>query len=131
MPPDYVRVILKVFGPSLKRVTFDRCKKINLMDLIPCHQLESLHILGGSSLDEGNENEITRLSPNKLLPKLTSFESCICLGLWTLWLEGKSELTSVILKCCHNGTKVIQYFPFFFVYQVTFYIFVFNRLAST
>ena len=106
--PEHVRVILKAFASSLKQVTFKSCQNINLMDLMPCTQLEGLCILESSSLEE------TKAEPDGLsfsfLPHLKSFESNICLGLWSLWLEGKHELTRIILECCHIGTKVILHF---------------------
>jgi len=106
MSPDYVRVILNAFAPSLKSVTFNSCQDINAMDLIPCYQLETLRILKSSSLAEINIDP-GRLSPSSFLPHLKSFESAICLDRWTLWLEGKPELTHVVLDCCHIGTSVI------------------------
>lgn len=106
MLPEHVRVILKTFASSLKQVTFKSCQNINLVDLMPCTQLESLCILESSSL-KGTKVEPDGLSPSAFLPHLKSFESNICLGLWSLLLEGKHELTHIILECCHIGTKVI------------------------
>jgi len=98
---------LKVFATSLKRVTFKSCQNIDLMDLVDCRNLETLHILGSySALVEMKKSD--RLSFSSLLPHLKSFKSDICLGLWTLWLEGKSELTHLVVNCGHIGTKVIS-----------------------
>lgn len=108
MPPNYVKVILNAFAPTLKHLTFKSCDGINLMDLIHCRQLETLFILncrGSSSLAE-TKVEPSRLNPSSFLPHLKSVKSDICLGLWSSLLEGKSELTHVVLNCFHNGTKV-------------------------
>jgi len=108
MPPNYVKVILNAFAPTLKHLTFKSCDGINLMDLIHCRQLESLFILNcrvSSSLAE-TKVEPSRLNPSSFLPHLKSVKSDICLGLWSSLLEGKSELTHVFLNCFHNGTKV-------------------------
>lgn len=113
MSPEYVKVILEAFAPSLKRATFNSCKNINLLDLLPCSQLESLRILKSSSLADIKVESDGRLSPKAILPHLKFFESEICLNLWTLWLEAKSELTHVVLNCCNNDTQVILDFSKF------------------
>ena len=121
MPPNYVKVILNAFAPTLKYLTFKSCDGIDLMDLEPCCQLESLiisssHRLTTSSLAESKVDP-SRLSPELFLPALKSVESDVCLDRWTLWLEGKPELENVLLNCCHNGTKVkfITFILFFYV----------------
>ena len=110
MPPNYVKVILNAFAPTLKKLTFNTCNGINLMDLEPCCQLEILRISSSRlTISDQAESKVdpSRLSPELFLPALKSFESDICLDRWTLWLEGKSELTHVVLDCCHIGTSVI------------------------
>ena len=87
MSPEYVKVILRAFSGTLKRVTFTSCKNINLVDLIPCTQLENLRVLKSSSLAD-IKVEPSLLSPDSFLPHLKSFESRICdLTPWTSWLE--------------------------------------------
>ncbi len=109
--PEYAKVILKTFASSLKRVTFSSCDQINLMDLLPCRQLESLSILKYSTLEKSTA-ESASLSPSSFLPHLKLYKSEICLGLRSLWLEGKSELTHVALNCWHTGANVIEFIYF-------------------
>jgi len=106
MSPEYVRVILEAFAPSLMSVSFNSCENINLMDLLPCTQLESLVIFEPSSL-VATKVDPSRLSSCSFLPNLNYLESHICLGLLTSWLETKSEMTGIVLSCCHIGTEVI------------------------
>ncbi len=105
--PEYVKTLLKSFAPSLKSVTFNSCKNINWMDLLPCTKLESLVIFESSSL-VSTKIDPSRLPPDSFLPNLNHLESHICLGLLTLWLETKSEMTAIVLNCCHIGTEVID-----------------------
>jgi len=116
---EYIKVVLNYFAPSLKRVTFVSCKNINLIDLIDCTQLESLAILKESSLERICV-DFDRLSPSSFFPRLQSFESDICLEIATFFLEGKSELSHVVINCFHhhgpNGviTKITIFAKIFF-----------------
>lgn len=109
MSPKYVKAILQVFAPTLKHVTFNSCKNIDILDLIPCVQLKTLRILKSSSLAV-TKMDPGRLSSSSFLPNLKSIESDICLDCCTLLLEGKSELVHVVLNCWHNGTEVFTHF---------------------
>ena len=100
-----VKSILSVFGPHLKHLTLESCKEINLQDLMPCLQLETLCLQMKSTLDLEESDPISE--PESFLPQLKSLESDICLGALSHLFEEKPDLTRVVLNCYHVGIKVI------------------------
>jgi len=99
-------VILKAFGPKLKRLSFHHIAyDFDLADLMPCVKLETLLIKDVTTFDE--DEPPVKLDANQFLPKLKSLESEVCLGPhWMRLFEQKPGLTHVALCCCHVGTKV-------------------------
>lgn len=103
--PDYVQVILKVVGPKLKHLSIKHFGfDVDLADLMPCVELESLLIKDITTFRK--KEPAVKLDANLFLPKLKSLESEVCLGThWTRLFEQKPGLTRVALCCCHVGTK--------------------------
>ena len=86
---------------SIKHFGFD----VDLADLMPCVELESLLIKDITTFDK--DKPPVKLDANQFLPKLKSLESEVCLGPhWMRLFEQKHGLTHVALCCCHVGTKV-------------------------
>ncbi len=105
--PEFVRLILEMFGPSLQHLKFVLCDDVDLLNLLPCTRLKSLLIMASSSttsLAKGIPS--LKLRANEFLPKLEIIETDCCLGHWSRLFEENSGLTSVSLTCCHIGTSV-------------------------
>ncbi len=101
----YVKVVLKAFGPNLKKLSLARIKNLSLEDLVPCDELEDLHIFIDCHVDCSGVDFM--LEKDSFLPKLKKLKTMSCLGHWSRLLEVKSEtLTDIELHCCHIGTKV-------------------------
>lgn len=103
---------MKVFGKGLQQLTFDCCRDINLEDLLPYHQLESLRILSpfDSSISSPSSKTVV-LASKEYFPHLKSLESQICLGsIWSRVFEEKSTLTIVSVSCLLIGTEVCIFF---------------------
>jgi len=109
---EYTRVVLKVFAPNVKNLTFKHCEEVDLADVVACTKLESLQLISLTGRYGRNT-----LSPRKVdqeswnshsfLPQLKSIQSDICLGQWASLLEKKPTLTRIVLNCCHFGILVI------------------------
>ncbi len=104
--PEYVKPILKVFGPGLENLKAKFCSFFPMAYLLSCPKLRSLSILFGFSRDDMKEYERSNVNPVTFLPQLESFETNFCIGPWSTLIEQKSTLTRLILDCCHIGTGV-------------------------
>jgi len=108
--PKFVKIVLDIFGPNVKKLVMKHCANIDMAYLGSCcTKLEQLafdscsFIMDGSKASSGH-------TPETFLPKLTHFESrCCCLGVWGDVIEKKSTLRHLSLQCCHIGTNVIKY----------------------
>jgi len=105
---EHLKILLKVFGPDLKHLSFEYCSKeiVNLEDLLPCSKLEDLRFRGYLPNTPLNSNAVD-FQWEEFLPRLKILESDVCLGrTWSRIFEEKSTLTSIILNCFHIGTEV-------------------------
>jgi len=103
--PNYVKLILSAFGPTLLHLSFDYCSIINLADLVSCPVLDTLRISAISEHSRLLQNPPPGNTP--FLPQLKVIKIQTCLGpFWSRIFEEKSTLTRISLHCCHIGTTV-------------------------
>ncbi len=74
----YVKVVLKAFGPNLKKLSLARIKNLSLADLVPCNELEDLHIFIDCKVDRSGVDFM--LEKDSFLPKLKKLKTMSCLG---------------------------------------------------
>jgi len=99
VPLKYVQPILKVFGADLQNLELKSAGSVKLADLALCKKLDSLRILGSTSLLP-ESFDITSDAAS-FLPQLKSFESDVCLGIYSRLFEEKSTLLRIVLHCSH------------------------------
>jgi len=99
VPLKYVQPILKVFGAELQHLKLKSAGSVKVADLVLCQKLESLRILGSTTLLP--ESFDSTPDAATFLPQLKSFESDVCLGIYSLLFEEKSTLLRIVLHCSH------------------------------
>jgi hypothetical protein len=99
VPLKYAQPILKVFGAELQHLELKSAGSVKLADLALCQKLESLRILGSMTLLP-ESFDITSNAAT-FLPLLKSFESDVCLGIYSRLFEEKSTLLRIVLHCSH------------------------------
>ncbi len=105
----FVKLILDVFGPTLKMLKLDSLNKMKLSDMAPCSKLEELTIKRCHNFEASYPSNWTWAN---ILPHLKSIKSECCLGNWAPLIERKlSSLNAAQLSCCHIGTDVIRLIP--------------------
>ena len=104
----FVKPLLKVFGPKLKGLTFESGRKVNMMDLVPCNELETLRIQAYSLDKEALKVAGLSLKADSFLPRLKSIKSELCFGPLSRLIEDKPTLVHLDLNCYHIGTRVMN-----------------------
>ncbi len=108
MSSKFVKPLLNVFGPKLKDLTFESGREVNMMDLVPCIELETLRI-EAYSLNKGALKVAgLSLKSDIFLPRLKSIKSELCLGPLSRLIENKPTMAHLDLNCYHMGTKVMS-----------------------
>jgi len=109
----FVKLILDVFGPTLRKLELDFMKEVEMSHLAPCSLLEELTIKRCRNMKASYPANWTWAT---FLPQLKSIKSECCLENWAPLFERKlGSLIAAQLSCCHIGTDVILRLLYLFV----------------